>query len=655
MSDPFDPFDSLDETDWSLIDCALGPATDLPGYLRQLMSEDRDARNEAVEEVGCRIMSDGDVFEATAYVVPFLACAALHTGDYRAEYVDWMVSLCRPVPPADGRWDDDRLRVHGAIAEQLPRLIEFVHDPDVRVRRAMMLFLVCCPAADVAAAIDLQAASDESPLVRADQLIALAFLQPHWPGLQEHLAAALSDPAPVVRYEAARILVGVAGTSAPERTIGVLADSIAEIGVPLAQFSQMNALIGPPEPAREGEIGAVFARLGEPGNCLVQFPDLAFQAADRIVAAQTEHSGFGVELAGQVVGVWRDREAQEAQVVAARLAAVPEVRGQHALLRRLARSAERIADPAPLLGTTALEWAQASAGLVSGAAIAVLARLGDPSALQRAEQASDQWMSWQPWVLAELCEVAGERAAFLVPVVRKWLAAYAARGDGRGDAKSVLKAVRHLGPAGYETVPDLVSLIERDLYISDVCRELRRMGAAGASASQSLEALAGRGNQTVRIAAAAAHFAITGHDMLARQVVGITLTENKLDRWSIEPLGSLGPAAAESVPLLEGQLDHPSAFSRVDAALALWRITGDIDRSVPVLADEIGASPVVLEAVDALLEIGIRPDNCVEALHSLANSPYRQVDSARVDPPRRDDDLLRDHALLLIGASSYQS
>ena len=650
MGGPFDPYGSLDETDWSLVSCAVGPATDLPGYLRQLLSEDRGARDEAAEEVGCRIMSDGEVVEATAHVVPFLAYAALSAGDHRAEYIDWMASLCRPVPPADGLVDNDRLRVHSAIAEQLPRLTEFIRDPDVRVRRAMMSFLVCCPASAVDAVIDLRILSDESPLVRADLLIALAFLQRQWPGLREHLTASLSDPAPVVRYQAARLLVEIAGAAAPGRTVDVLADSIAEIGVPLADFSHMSVLIGSPEPVGEGEPGTALARLGEPGSCLVRYPDLALEAARRIVAARTEHSGYGVELADQVVEAWRDREAEAAAIVASRLAAAPDLRGRHALLYRLARLAGRIADPDPALGTAVGEWAQTSEGLVSGAAIAVLARLGDPPAFERAEQASAQWTSWQPWVIADLCEVFGERAGFLVPVVRKWMVAYGARADGRGDVKSVLNAVRHLGTASYETVPDLVSLLERDLFVPGICRALRRMGAAAAGASRAFEASAGRGGQAVRLGSAAAHLAVTGDDTLARHVVGTVLAGDKLDRWSIEPLGSLGPVALGSVPLLKGLLDDPSAFSRVDAALALWRITGDVDRSVPVLAAEIGASPAVVQATNALLGIGVCPDRCLETLQSIADSPYRQAAGARVDPPKRDDDMLRDHARLLIAA-----
>jgi HEAT repeat protein len=50
-------------------------------------------------------------------------------------------------------------------------------------------------------------------------------------------------------------------------------------------------------------------------------------------------------------------------------------------------------------------------------------------------------------------------------------------------------------------------------------------------------------------------------------------------------LGRIGPAAAEAVPVLTEMLDNPSPEVRIEAATALWRITGDPGRAIPVLAE----------------------------------------------------------------------
>jgi hypothetical protein len=64
--------EGLDSIDWSKLTHAYGEASDVPGLLRQLASEDASERKEAIYELHGGIWHQGTIYEATAHAVPFL-------------------------------------------------------------------------------------------------------------------------------------------------------------------------------------------------------------------------------------------------------------------------------------------------------------------------------------------------------------------------------------------------------------------------------------------------------------------------------------------------------------------------------------------------------------------------------------------------------
>ena len=64
--------EKLNQTDWSKLSHAYGPATDIPGQLRALVSGDNKAWDKAVRDLHGNIWHQGTVYEASAYAVPFL-------------------------------------------------------------------------------------------------------------------------------------------------------------------------------------------------------------------------------------------------------------------------------------------------------------------------------------------------------------------------------------------------------------------------------------------------------------------------------------------------------------------------------------------------------------------------------------------------------
>lgn len=69
--------EGLDEVDWSSLQHAYGPATDVPGLIRDLTSSRRKRRERALFELYGNIWHQHTVYEATARAVPYLVEIAL--------------------------------------------------------------------------------------------------------------------------------------------------------------------------------------------------------------------------------------------------------------------------------------------------------------------------------------------------------------------------------------------------------------------------------------------------------------------------------------------------------------------------------------------------------------------------------------------------
>jgi hypothetical protein len=141
---------------------------------------------------------------------------------------------------------------------------------------------------------------------------------------------------------------------------------------------------------------------------------------------------------------------------------------------------------------------------------------------------------------------------------------------------------------------------------------------------------------------------VTGEQAVARQAAA-TVAKTGATNWTglIKALGLLGPAAADCVPLVEAALARP--HDRDQASATLWQITGDPERCTPLLASAVTPSAHAgLDALRALKETRTCPPQCVPLLRQIADNPVRVLLSAWREPPRRDDDLLRDAARQLL-------
>lgn len=166
------------------------------------------------------------------------------------------------------------------------------------------------------------------------------------------------------------------------------------------------------------------------------------------------------------------------------------------------------------------------------------------------------------------------------------------------------------GPAAAPAVPEAVRYLETP-YAYDALRVLGRIGPAAAGAADRLSAYAtGRdpraGRHHPRLAAWA-HWRVTGDDTLALEVCGAAVASGS-GSHGLPFLADLGPAAAAHADTVRGLLESPGAWTRVTAAHAYWRITGDPEPAVPVLlaaVDPAWAGNPALPTREAVRLLGV--------------------------------------------------
>jgi hypothetical protein len=164
--------DGLDAIDWSSLTHAYGPASDVPGTLRRLVSEDESARQEALAELCGTIWHQGTVYDATVPAIPFLFELLATDGPQdKAGIVALLTAIAEGrgyyEVHAKGEWTDSANRVlakrnttleeelkreaacvnavRSAIADGLPFLVPYLRDPSEEIRRFVAAALAVYP------------------------------------------------------------------------------------------------------------------------------------------------------------------------------------------------------------------------------------------------------------------------------------------------------------------------------------------------------------------------------------------------------------------------------------------------------------------------------------------------------------------------------
>ncbi|MEU8762701.1 HEAT repeat domain-containing protein [Streptomyces sp. NPDC048659] len=137
----------LDKADWASLGHAYGPADDVPGWLRGMMSPDPAVREKAFGNFYSAALHQGSLFSSTQASLPFLLAMADAPGTPdRGEVVALLLSIGREAVDAEEIYavicgeDGEESTIYPDIArlmrEHADAFVTYAEDPDPRVRRA---------------------------------------------------------------------------------------------------------------------------------------------------------------------------------------------------------------------------------------------------------------------------------------------------------------------------------------------------------------------------------------------------------------------------------------------------------------------------------------------------------------------------------------
>ncbi|NXY94776.1 hypothetical protein HYE82_10300 [Streptomyces sp. BR123] len=291
--------------------------------------------------------------------------------------------------------------------------------------------------------------------------------------------------------------------------------------------------------------------------------------------------------------------------------------------------------------------------LIADLAVA-LAGVGDVRAMAGLHRLAAQERLWRDCSHLSPA-LAALPAAELLPLLRRELGADPAAAEN-APALAVLSA---WGSEAAPALPEVTACLEGP-YAYDAARVLGRIGPpAAAAAGRLAEYATGAGRPPgpygpdargtwhgVRMAAWA-HYRVTGDGSLALRRYAADLGSG-LGSRVLPYLADFGPAAARHTGAVRALMDSPGAWTRVAAAHAWWRITGDPEPAVPVLLaavdpewdghiayptpravrhlGEIGAPAAAAEPVlTRLLERGTRLGHPWQRIRILADDAFSRT------------------------------
>jgi len=252
--------DGLDSVDWAHLEHAYGPAEDVPEQLRALASAQAETRKQAIHALYGNIWHQGTVYQATAYVVPFLIALLrapagadkdailtllqhLATGssylDVHQEYLPERAQKDTPQFQAQLRQELDWVRAaRVAVARGLGLYGELLLHPEPAVRMAAAYLLAVFPehAENLTPLLWTRLAAEADPRVRATDVLSLAALTWRMRAGIERFDALLSHAeAPLVRLATAVALAGLMRDATPAAAARLLAETVARPDPALAE------------------------------------------------------------------------------------------------------------------------------------------------------------------------------------------------------------------------------------------------------------------------------------------------------------------------------------------------------------------------------------------------------------------------------------
>jgi HEAT repeat protein len=619
----------MDDVAWSGLKHNYGNASDVPDLLRGCQSSDADMVGNALLKLFDNLYHQGGwVCSAAAAALPFLvdlaAGGAVH---HRHEVVGLIGMLAREAVTAESRFVDSAWQP--ALDATRSRLLALLDDPDPRVRReATFLVADGIRHPESVQALRRRWGMETDRTTRCDLVLAFgtvcAWRQDE--SLHDELVALLDDNDLQVRLAAVHALAE-SDRAVAARHVDTLVQAVRD---PDTAVWQGSAWMG----------GTRATIVHTTGNLLTTDPIAATVFAIGVSADSGADLDRRVATLGhvqQVLSEWRTVTGTILPFLADHLDDdVPEVRYRAtALLACLGLAAKPYTDR--LVARTADPGRRDSreAITVGDAAVWALARQDDPRCLPGLlERLSGDRLGFETAAIyfgrdMPVVEQPGIHE-ILIPLRRHadtLLGAITARiMSARRDrvlVSNLLEVIAAWGTAAEAAIPVVAGLLQDDEVLPQAAEALGAIGPAAADAALALRR---------RIAEPAAAWALwrtgadpdRGAESLIRHIA-----EHRVPHTAIALLADLGPHAAASVEVLREVARSDEDWMRVEAAHALWRITGDPAEPVTILTELAQplthgqCLPARIAALGHLAEIGAATEPVTSLARTITDNPRR--------------------------------
>ncbi|WP_069170735.1 PBS lyase [Streptomyces griseus] len=619
-------FAGIDEVDWASMEHAYGPADDVPELLRGLASADTAEREKALDGMYCAVHHQGDVYACTLACIPFLFELVV---DARVRDRGCLVELLTSIGGIDLDEDDEDdldeeeregaanyAMAAAAVTAGAEVFFALAADDDPGVRLAAPLALATLHGHPVRVLALLR----ERLSVETDGEVRLALVEAAGRVALRHrpLAARVADwlsrlaaeaYAPGLRLAALAQLARCAPDALPGDVVRIVSGLLRELRSgpgPSSEPQQAGAQVERASSTLVGQLRALSAaesaerRTPWAADLLRtlhvglddRVEDRTALLADQLRSPDPWQRIDAVRMSGGLIRAWRGPYEGLVRLVGAQLAdAEPRLAeaASHVLEELFclaapaadALAARVAADPRAWVR----EWAGGPPGL--GSAVKALARLGDARVLPALAAALER--PEIPHDLGFAIGHLGASAAPLAGALRRRLGEVGLDESAYDRASPLLGGLTALR-AG-EAAPEVLRVLRgapeyRGEWLRTAAlRALRAFGPAARCAVPELRTLLGRPGTAAATEAAEALWAVSRDaDAVLPVLLEGLRTERVHDcRAAASALGGLGEAAAVAAPGLRALLAHEELWLRVDAAIALWEVTGRTSETVPVL------------------------------------------------------------------------
>lgn len=624
-------FAGIDEVDWASMEHAYGPADDVPGLLRGLASADPAEREGALDGMYGAVHHQGDVYACTLACIPFLLELVVDPAvPDRGGIVELLTSIGGIDLDEDDEEEIDEDEAEGAANYAMAAAavsagagVFFAlladEDPGVRVSAPLALATLHGDPARVLTLLRerLAVEPDEEvrlALVEAAGRVALRHRPLAWQVADwlSRLAAEANPPG--LRLAALAQLARCAPQSLPGDVVRVVAGLLRELRSAPGAPEARPCAAEPPEPAPAeaapvtllGQLRALSAEenAGRTAPWTADLLRTLHVGLDDRVAERTAlltdqlcspdrwQRIDAVRMSSGLIRAWRGSYAELVRLVGEQLGSADPTLAEAAshVLEELfglaapaadALAARVAADP----GAWVREWASGPPGL--GSAVKALARLGDARALPALAAALER--PEVPHDVGYAIAFMGQEARPLAGALRRRLGEVGLDEGAYDRASPLLAGLTALG-AG-EAAPEVLRILRgapeyRGEWLRTAAlRALASFGPAAHCAVPELRALVRRPGSAGATEAAEALWAVDGDadTVLPVLIEGLQAEHAHERRTAASALGRLGERAAVTAPRLRALLRHEELWLRVDAAIALWEVSGRAEESVPVL------------------------------------------------------------------------